>query len=202
MTTFQPNQAARTTDGGATWATIPIPSSPRLAAIEYIPGTEDTYSVNDGFFESSNLLLTTDGSMSWETISHPPSMDCMQFISPTIGFGGGAVNVSDNSGLYKWTGNLSDSTFTSTKKIPANLEVVEILTNPASSYLAIKTNNSLEGSNTLKVEIFSGYGQLALSKVVDNKAIITIPIGNLPNGIYLLCLRDKSHYFSRRFVKQ
>lgn len=107
--TFQPNKASKTTDGGQTWTEIPIPADPRLGAIEFVPGTANTYLIHDGYHGSTQMLLTTDGGLSWTKVAYPPSMHCIQFLSPTVGFGGGAVNPSDDLGLYKWTGNLSDS---------------------------------------------------------------------------------------------
>jgi photosystem II stability/assembly factor-like uncharacterized protein len=199
--TFQPNRAARTIDGGETWSSISIPSSPRLGAIEYIEGTENTYLTNDGFQESINMLLTTDGGVTWETLPNPPSMDCMQFISPTIGFGGGAINPANDIGLYKWIGNLSDSTTTNTEDVFLNSDKLALSPNPASEILIVELEDNIPTADTINVEIFSMDGRLVLRNRYSSSA--GIPIGSLPKGMYNLHLiLEDGKRLTKKFIKE
>jgi predicted outer membrane repeat protein len=105
----QPNRAARTEDGGATWTEISIPTTPQAGLIEYIPGTEDTYVILPGaFLGGSRMGISRDGGTSWTSPNIPNAIKCLQFISPTLGFAGGTVSTTQNTGLFKWTGDLSD----------------------------------------------------------------------------------------------
>ena len=107
-TAVSPNQAAVTSDGGATWKSISIPNSPAVAAIQYVPGTSGTFIAGDGFWANSpNLLLTRDGGETWQIISHSPSTTCFQFLSPTVGWGGSQILSADEGGMYAWTGSLA-----------------------------------------------------------------------------------------------
>ncbi len=201
--TFQPNKASRTTDGGETWTEITIPTSPRLGAIEFIEGTENTYLTNDGFQESSNMLLTTDGGMTWETLSNPPSMDCMQFISPTVGFGGGAINPTSNVGLYKWTGNLSDSVSTNVKNVILISDKLTLSPNPASEILTVGFEENMLGTNTIRVEIFSMDGRFIQMMEYLSQNRIEIPISNLSIGIYnLQFIAEKGERLTKKFIKE
>ena len=201
--TFQPNKASKTNDGGETWTEITVPTSPRIGAIEFIEGTENTYLTNDGYQESSTMLLTKDGGMTWESVSNPPSMDCMQFLSPTVGFGGGAVNPSNDVGLFKWIGNLSDSITTNTNDVFLSSDRLVISPNPASEILIAEFENNNVEVNTLTVEIFSIEGRLIQREKFPSQARIEIPILNLSKGIYNLKITtNEGEIRSKKFIKQ
>lgn len=193
----------KTNDGGETWTEITIPASPRLGAIEFIEGTENTYLTNDGFQESSNMLLTTDGGMTWETLSNPPSMDCMQFLSPTVGFGGGAINPTNDVGLYKWIGNLSDSITTNTDNVFLSSDKLIISPNPASEILIVEFEKNNIEVDTLTVEISSIEGRLIHRGEYSSLNKIEIPISNLSSGIYNLnVITNEGKRVSKKFVKE
>ena len=201
--TFQPNIASRTNDGGETWTEITVPASPRLGAIEFIEGTENTYLTNDGFQESSNMLLTTDGGMTWETLSNPPSMGCMQFLSPTVGFGGGAINPTNDVGLYKWIGNLSDSTTTNTDDVFLSSDKLIISPNPASGILIVEFEKNNIEVDTLTVEISSIEGRLIHRGEYSSLNRIEIPILNWSRGVYNLnVITNEGKRISKKFVKE
>jgi photosystem II stability/assembly factor-like uncharacterized protein len=202
--TYQPNRAARTTDGGETWAVMAIPSSPRLGAIEYIEGTEDTYLIHGGFlYTSGSMLLTTNGGTTWQTVFNPPSMNCMQFISPTLGFGGRAVNPTNNTGLYKWTGDLSDSLPTSAGQVFLISDQLTLFPNPASDILSIECKEHLLGASTISVEIFSTDGRLIQMTEHFSPTKIEIPISHLPAGIYHVLLTTAAgERLRRKFLKE
>ncbi len=199
--TFQPNKAARTIDGGETWTEITIPISPRLGAIEFIEGTENTYLTNDGFMTSGNMLLTTDGGTTWQTVSYPPSMTCMQFVSPTVGFGGGLITPASGAGLYKWTGNLADSTAVNIENIMLNYNELTLLPNPASETLTIELAENSLHSDKIVVEVFSIDGRLLKTEKYSFAHKIQIAINDLPPGLYNLhCTTENGKKITKKFA--
>ncbi len=103
-----PNAAARTSDGGITWASLSIPSTPPAVDIVNVPGTDGTYLLHnataDWVGNSPSTLVTYDDGTTWGTFSDGPNFDCMEFKSPVLGFGGSVIS-STTSGIYKWSGN-------------------------------------------------------------------------------------------------
>ena len=202
VVTFQPSRAARTTDGGATWETIEIPASLSLGAIEHIPGTTDTYLINDGFAGSSNMLLTTDGGITWETLTHPPSMNCMQFISPTVGFGGGAINPANDLGMYMWTGNLSDSPTTNTLEAQPT-PTLALYPNPAKESITVEMTENIMSANSIIAEVLSVDGRLIQTTTYAAQLNrLEIPVSRLKSGLYLLRLKTEEGTLAvKRFTK-
>ena len=108
VVTAFPNGAARTTDGGATWTPLSIPNSTQAAQIEYIPGTEGSYVVHNAAITwvttNNRMMATHDDGENWETITTNANLDCVEFLSPKTGFGGGVITSSTSGGMYKWAG--------------------------------------------------------------------------------------------------
>ncbi len=101
-----PNEAVKTTDGGETWEFIDLPASTtQVFQIKYIPSTPGTYLIHDGFDDqSTKAFLTKDVGTTWEIIETNVSLFCSEFLSPTVGYGGGAIINSETGGMYKWDG--------------------------------------------------------------------------------------------------
>lgn len=203
VTTFQsPGQAAKTTDGGATWAPISIPASPSLGAIEYVPGTTNTYIINDGFQQFDVMLITPDGGDNWLSMAYPPSVACMQFISPTIGFGGGNVDVMNGAGLYKWTGDLA--TVTDTENITSlniDSDLIKLSPNPVRDILNLEIDASFQGKPFL-IKLYSANGQSVYSKELSNATSLEINTNIFQSGIYLLSIHTGEKVISKKFVKE
>jgi photosystem II stability/assembly factor-like uncharacterized protein len=98
---------ARTTDGGATWTHLPVPSPLRrltLWNIFYEKGTSGTYFIaaienhREGILTTPGTALTTDNGVTWVNINSLP-VGLMDFASDGTGWGGGA-----NDSVYKWIG--------------------------------------------------------------------------------------------------
>ncbi|MCB9273409.1 MAG: T9SS type A sorting domain-containing protein [Lewinellaceae bacterium] len=107
-----PNKAARTTDGGLNWTPIDIlnvADATQTVQVEYIPGTKGSYLVHNGALiwitTNSKMLLTHDDGDSWETFEANVNLNCVEFLSPRLGFGGGKVNNATSGGMYKWAGS-------------------------------------------------------------------------------------------------
>jgi photosystem II stability/assembly factor-like uncharacterized protein len=101
-----PNEAVKTINGGETWEFIDLPTSTTQAfQVKYIPGTPGTYLIHDGFDDqSTKAFLTKDAGTTWEIIETNVSLFCSEFLSPTVGYGGGAIINSETGGMYKWDG--------------------------------------------------------------------------------------------------
>lgn len=199
--TYLPNKASRTTDGGETWTEITIPVSPRLGGIEYIPNTENMYLIYDGIQGSSNMLLTIDGGNTWETITYSPSMDCLQFLSPTIGFGGGSVNTTENLGIYKWNGDLSTLSTTATHDLFVASDLVSTFPNPATEQLTLSLEEDAFDSKFLTIEVFAIDGQVVHKEEYLNSEKIEIPINNLTKGVYTIRIRNNKNSSVHTFLK-
>ena len=198
--TMQPNQAARTTDGGLTWHQIAVLPVPKLAAIEYIPGTEDTYVVSDGwqFNGGANyLLITEDGGDSWDFMAYPPSMVCIQFISPTVGYGGGANFSAGKALVYKWTGDFSDPTTNGLEVLkPEN--TFEFSPNPAAHFLNVGLPEA--SSHAFVFQVFDAQGKMALQQMIQNGE--QIEVRSLPPGMYWAKAVADGVVYTGKFVKR
>lgn len=187
-TTALPSQAARTTDGGGTWTPITIPSTPRAGDIEHIPGTEGTYIVHqdwfDGSFTSNTYLHTRNSGDTWDTLTFTPAIKVVKFLSPTVGFGGGKVNTSDNGGVYRWTGD-----FMTGMQDHISKAEVHIYPNPVADQLTISLPNDQPLSAALSLELLNGPGQV-VQRVPLRSSTTIIPMADLPRGLYHCRLRN------------
>ena len=75
----------------------------------------------------------------------------------------------------------------------------QIYPNPAKTYLNLELNN--KNSSLSKIEIRSISGQLILANnLMQNR--LSIPIENLPNGVYVISVRNEHFYQLKKFVVQ
>ncbi len=203
--TFEPGYAKQTNDGGETWEwqlsdDLPLTN---IAAVEHIPGTENTYLALSGFQWtpfSSRMNYTTDGGSSWNSFFPEPWFLCHQFISPTVGFAGGPVISSTEGGIYKWTGNWLDST---SVKIPEPQipEPFNIYPNPTSGELIVKGDMIDE---TTLVEIYNTKGIKLESIEISpgTNSGLDINLGSISSGVYFIKFTDISgNVFMKKITK-
>jgi photosystem II stability/assembly factor-like uncharacterized protein len=191
VTTFVPSQAAITSDGGVTWSPLSIPTSTPAADIEYVPGTPGTYIINEGWLTSGNtsdFLITQDNGNTWYTASFTPAIPVVRFLSPTVGFAGGAVLGPDSGGIYKWTGDIT----LSINNIAQPGLTVEIYPNPAKDKLVIQLPNEFPLPDNLTLGLINVVGQ-TIKQVSINSKLTNIELGDLPEGIYFYQLRDEQN---------
>lgn len=188
VTTYLPSRAAATTDGGETWTEFFIPSIPHPADIQYIPGTEATYLVSEGWLTSGSISqfgITYDDGGTWGTASFSPPIPVVKFISPTVGFAGGSVFTPDSGGIYKWTGDFTSSINTIT---PTNFSVV-VYPNPVDDKLMIQLPDEFSLQSSIKLIILNVFGQTT-KEISINSKLTNIDLNNLPEGIYFYQIRD------------
>ena len=190
-----PNEAVKTMDGGESWEPIDFPVSATQAfQVKYIPGTQGTYLIHDGFDDqSTKAFLTHDAGETWDIIETNVSLFCSEFLSPTIGYGGGDIINSETGGIYKWEGDKLVSLFEEPN--PLSLTVAP---NPATDFLAIQFPENISGP--LNVSLFDIQGRLMSQQFIEQGHGINIK--DLPNSMYLLKTVIGDKIYSGRFLKQ
>lgn len=190
--TFKPNKAARTEDGGETWEEIEIPGYPSIGAIEYVEGTENTYITNDGYLDTEFMLLSEDGGKNWDMIPSLPSVMCMQFISPSVGIGGGKIDPSESAGLYKWSGDFSNNGSTAVEDDHISASSIALFPNPAMDDLYLRINNSAFITEDLTITIYTMDGKVVKQESIRNTDSANISVTDLNKGLYTLHITTKN----------
>ncbi|MBL7809036.1 MAG: exo-alpha-sialidase, partial [Saprospiraceae bacterium] len=100
---YNPLKIARSTDGGETWALLPltVPSSFRGAQIEYVPGTRSTWIMVSS---PSNYMVSYNDGDTWETFNSNIEVWAMEFLNARTGFAGSYITNATQGGGYRWTG--------------------------------------------------------------------------------------------------
>ncbi len=183
VTSYSPSRVARTDDGGETWTSLTIPTSPPAGDIEYVPGTASTYFVNKGHLNTSNTtsayLVTHDSGDTWEPVTFTPALPVIRFLSPTIGFSGGSVTSSTQGGIYKWVAG------------PVGINDVAIDTpqpmafpNPTKGTV---TFHLPEHRGPIGLVVLDATGRTVLTRLITNpSASFTVDLNGLSNGLYFL----------------
>ena len=191
-------KSARTTDGGVTWTPLSIPTITPAGDIEFVPGTASTYIITEGVQSTGNysvVIVTKDGGNSWDTVTYSPAMPAIHFLSPTIGFGGGEVISANEGGIYKWTGDLSDSTTTAIGNINHEMEF-KVYPNPATTQITV-TNGIFLGNG--KINIINLLGETVKETQLSNGQT-RIDIANLPKGIYMVHLSANGEVQTEKLI--
>lgn len=191
-----PNFIGRTTDGGLNWTDISPLQIPITAnAIEYVPGTSNSYVLMDAYLNNPGLFITRDGGDTWTTEIYYPTVTCLTFLSETVGFAGGQIISATEGGMYKWTGNLvSIESFTNNSDVG-----IILYPNPTSSQITIETPNT-----TLKNSFLTLYNisDQQLIKRQITEPLTTIDIRLLPNGIYVVKVWNDKNVMVEKVIKQ
>lgn len=196
VVSYDPSEATRTTDGGLTWNKITdFPTDINTFQIEYIPGTEATYLVHDGFYyDSPRFYVTYDGGEAWELIVADKSMATIKFLSPTLGYGGGDFTDPDSAGIYKWENELL---------VPTSVEESDYLSlsvspNPATDFLTIQLPSAT--SHAVEVDLFDLQGRLMGRQSISVGQ--SIDLEGLPSGMYWVKTAVDNGIYVGKFVKR
>jgi len=184
-----PNFIGSTSDGGLTWTDITTNVGTACRNVEYIPGSNGTYIIWAS--GDSDLGVSRDGGNSWYSENHGVNLNCMEFLSPTVGYAGNMIVNDSTAGMYKWTGDIS----VSLPEAIAN-DFVELYPNPALNHIIVE----LDGQTVNNYQIISMEG-----RILSNDQLFTgvIDIQSLTSGTY--CLRitlDNGMTSSKLFVKK
>ncbi|HZV69010.1 MAG TPA: T9SS type A sorting domain-containing protein [Saprospiraceae bacterium] len=199
VTTYFPSRAAVTIDGGETWMPLAMPSTPGAADIQFIPGTSGTYVINEGWLSSGNtskFLLTHNSGNTWETTSYTPVIPVLRFLSPTIGFAGGAIFSKGSGGIYKWTGNFATSTTT----IAQTNSMIDIYPNPLKDKMQFSfESNTMTSGSVAQILDYNGRKMIEKS-ITGNSGVMDL--SGLPSGSYLLRIHSKDQIHLGTIAKQ
>ncbi len=190
-----PNSVAYTSDGGVSWSEPTVlPFGYRLAQIEYVPETEGTYIIGNGFIGTDpELGISYDNGLNWELMEADVNLECHQFISPSVGFAGGAVAGPGSGGIYKWEGGA----LTNTRTLQS-IAALEIFPNPAHSTVQIRLPEW--PADGLFVQLYNAQGQLVRQLRVGQQQAINV--NGLPPGIYSITVETGEKLYTGRVVKQ
>jgi len=189
-----PNVVSVTSDGGLTWSPfINLTFNYDLAQIEYVPGTSGTYIVGNGFIGDAALIgISYDDGQSWEPLQTNVDLDCYQFLSPTVGFGGGVVTGTNGGGIYKWEAGTLTSIQDSKLK-----PLLKVFPNPAQSTVQIRVPDW--PADGLLVKLYNLQGQLLRQTVLREQD--HIDVHGLQSGLYnLVAVKGKQTYIGQ-FMK-
>lgn len=192
-----PNSLIRTIDGGENWMEIPIPNDVDANNLEFIPGTDGSFIITAGTLVSLEFMYTLDDGDTWQLAEAPSSLHCVNFISPSIGYGG---TRTQNGGLLKYNDELfspSNSNFT----ILPNYQM-DVFPNPVTNYLTLEIENDWSG--TLNLQISDILGRVVhtqeMNKDLDRTGW-TIDVSGFETGMYQLMLSNGSEILTNTFSK-
>ncbi len=183
VVSFQPQQGARTTDGGQTWTVIEMPAEPSARSVKYLPGTDGAYLISDGYTETSPAIAyTLNEGENWGVLDGNPQFNTLDFLSSTSGWGG--TNVASNgSGMYKWTSdwllnlNVAD----------AKLKFFSVYPNPTFDEIRLTFINHITSFATIR--IFDALGKQVETSTFQPSAGLSFSLGSLPRGVYVLTVQ-------------
>ncbi len=202
VVSYWPPEAARTTDGGNTWEPLTNFPNFNVVQVEYIPGTQGAYITHGGygFNGSLHIVKTCDDGMNWEVITANRNVSTLEFLSPTVGYGGDKFSNATLDGMFKWDSDLLTDCPLLPPSATKELVVVplNISPNPASDFL-----------NTQLPETAAAYFDLCLfdmqGKLLSRQSLAVgqqVDVKNLPPGMYLLKATAGERHHVGWFIKQ
>ncbi len=195
VVSFVPQQGAITTNGGSSWTVIEMPETPNARCVQYIPGTENTYILTDGYEGNSpDISITFDGGQSWETLSGNPGFNCVSFQSTTEAWAGSNISGSVG-GIYRWTADLATVLNVQT----ASTANTVIYPNPTSDKLFLK----VEPASAFEVEVTVTdlTGRVFIQQKLASIGNAFFDVRHLPQGLYLVTVNSQDQHFVSKFIK-
>jgi len=189
-----PKFVSLTEDGGETWNFTSGISFPfEIGQMEYVPGTNGTYLAGNGFLDNSSALgISYDDGTTWEQLATNTDVDCFQFLSPSVGYGGGIVMGPESGGIYKWEGDLLTDIFE-----PAVNARLSVFPNPAVSTVQVSLPDwPVEG---LFVKLINAQGQSVQERWVKERDNINVT--SLRPGLYSLMATAGGQTYVGQFIK-
>lgn len=195
LVSFQPQQVAVTQNGGSSWTEVSAPEGPTARCVQFIPGTDNTYVVTDGYDGNSNeIAITFDGGQTWESWEGSPAMNCVSFQSTTSGWGGSNIN-TNAGGVYRWQGDLE--TILSVREFEPL--TASVFPNPARDILNVHIGDS-QAADAI-IEVFDLSGKKHVSVDANSSGVATVGIAHLPAGMYVVVIDSGGSRYHGKFVR-
>jgi photosystem II stability/assembly factor-like uncharacterized protein len=205
------NDAVRTDDGGETWTRIPIPHEnimidPRMMGLCAVPGSNGVYMLN-GYRQTDLVyqqMISEDNGLTWYYVEGAESkVRCMQFISPTQGWGGG-WNYFGNGlieKIFKWSGppliGIGTTKTNEWNKLQAS---IKLWPNPTVDNAFLQIANSENEEYT--IEIFDLSGKLVLYTKQKSNISNSLDLKNWEAGAYIVKITGENTGTARALIKQ
>jgi hypothetical protein len=193
------NQLLTTTDGGATWADIPIslPFSTRF--IRYLPGTSSSYVMNSFALGSiggvQGSAYTTNDGASWTLIDNTVHRGPAAFASANAGWCGGEFD-----SVYKWIG--FPTSVRQTNTIVQNFQLEQNYPNPFNPSTAIKFQ--IPSANDVTLKVYDILGREVRTLVNESLQAgsyeTTFDATGLASGVYLCRLTSRDFSETKKLV--
>ncbi len=191
-------------DGGNTWSdlnTIPENGNFRMNSLEFVNGsnviilTTINNSLTHGVFRT---WISKDDGVTWTQIDEGTNVLFMDFISPTVGWGGQPQMLNGPSYLYRYTG----VALTGLLDFEPLQAKVEIYPNPANKMF----NLIIEGNTDKEYQILVNdtNGRLMYKNTVKGADKIShmILVENLMSGLYTVSISDAEGSKTLKVIKQ
>ncbi len=194
----------RTFDGGVTWNEITLPRSFAYYQIENVPGAKGVYVLlyegSNMFYSDFRMAYTLNDGDTWITLS-PRPIECVKFLSPTQGWGGGRITSASSGGIYRWTGNFN--ALTATEEPFVLRKSFQSSPNPFADYTVIEFEVETPAPIEYRISSLTGklleFGRVERLAIGKNQVMIAPKV---PAGVYLLTLRQEDRTHTIRLVKQ
>ena len=195
-----------TTFSGRPWSGTEVTAA-QLSGLGLGDGSRDAFAMN--LPPGQTILSHADGSsitlLSFE-LTNMPDSGLLEILSNTdpiaIGLGGVVdsffnVNI-DNSSIQNYFGGLisGQQSFSletlSSPEIENGSNTILVYPNPAKDYISIKSSKQITG-----IDLYDVLGKKVLSFSMKS----TIPINNLPNGMYILKISTEDIHVTKTIIK-
>ncbi|HEU0137208.1 MAG TPA: T9SS type A sorting domain-containing protein [Flavobacterium sp.] len=163
-----------TNDGAETWTPI-AGSGLFFNDIEYIPGTSKVVATGLPTLSYGTYYSYDDG-VTWMEGETATQTTELEFLSETVGYGGGFVTNATDGGIYKYTGTqLGTGNFTALRQISAS-------PNPTNGMLQL-VNQTTSINN---VVVYDLLGKQVFSSAYGSLNEVNVDLTNLQTGAYIL----------------
>jgi photosystem II stability/assembly factor-like uncharacterized protein len=183
---------ARTTNGGTTWTNIASYPFTFGANIEYVRGTPGSYIVSD--YDGLTAYSKNFG-QSWVKIDSLKG-NAIRFFNAQTGWVGNSVTKLGGPAMYKWNGG---NILSSIKVFEAEEIGLKMSPNPTSRYLNVEYSEDFKPTS---LTVYDAQGKAVFHKNTLLQTAQNLDLQALPNGIYLVQLRNTEGVVAKKIVVQ
>lgn len=202
-------EVLRTGDGGLTWAHMPITETStlnrefRMLGLTAIPGSDSTYMAYG--YRQQNLqyrqYFSVDAGQTWTLLVSPTRrIRCMQFISPTHGWGGGWGYISLNTGLhpivFKWAGQ---PLVTDAEEAPSPEIALALGPNPVTDFLHLTAG--AEPDEIFQVQLCDLSGKTLQRLEIRGGDPAVLDLSDLHSGVCLVKVFNENAAVVAKVIK-